>query len=147
MRAVYQDILFIGNAIEARDLGLLYDNAIAAVIDLAANEKPAVLGRDHIYIRIPLLDGDGNDDRVLDLALATTVRLIQSKVKTLITCSAGMSRSPCVAAATIAIGTRTSPDDCIARIVATGPNDVSPIFWQHVKAACCRLPIRNYDFQ
>ncbi len=147
MRAVYRDILFIGNALEARDLRLLYDNAIAAVIDLASNEKPAVLGRDHIYIRIPILDGDGNDDRVMDLALATAVRLIRSNVKTLIACSAGMSRSPSVAAATIAIETGTSPDDCIARIVASGPNDVSPVLWHHIKAACRRLLIRDSEIQ
>lgn len=111
-------------------------------MDLAANEKPAVLGRDLIYIRIPILDGDGNDDQTLELAISVVTHLIRSGTKSLIACSAGMSRSPGVAAASIAIATNANPDDCIASIIATGPNDVSPILWHRIKIVYNQLIAR-----
>jgi len=123
----------MGNAIEARDLRSLYDNRILAVVDLAANEKPATLGRDLIYVRIPILDGDGNADHIIELAINTLVYLLGSGTKTLVACSAGMSRSPCIAAASVAIASDRSIDECMHSIVTSGPNDVSPILWHHVK--------------
>jgi hypothetical protein len=133
MRAAYGDLLLIGNAIEARDMRLLYDNEVRNVLDLAANEKPASLGRDHIYFRIPILDGDGNSDRDIELAIITLVHLMETGNKTLVACSAGMSRSPCIAAASIALTSNGSIDECMHKIVSSGPNDVSPILWHRVK--------------
>ena len=57
IREILPDRLFIGNALDARDLRLLYRERIAAVVDLAAKEPPAQLGRDMIHFRTPLLDG------------------------------------------------------------------------------------------
>lgn len=133
MRAVFGDLLLIGNAIEARDIRLLYDNEVRAVLDLAANEKPASLGRDHIYVRIPILDGDGNSDRDIELAIITLVHLMETETKTLVACSAGMSRSPCIAAASTALASNGTIDECMHKIVSSGPNDVSPILWHRVK--------------
>lgn len=133
VRAVYGDLLLIGNAIEARNMRLLYDNEVRAVLDLAANEKPASLGRDHIYVRVPILDGDGNSDRDIELAIITLVHLMKTETKTLVACSAGMSRSPCVAAASIALASNRSIDECMRKIISAGPNDASPILWHHVQ--------------
>lgn len=136
MRTVYGGVLLIGNALEARNMRLLYDNEIRAVLDLAANEKPATLGREHIYVRVPILDGDGNSDHDIELAVITLVHLIQTETKTLVACSAGMSRSPCIAAAAIALAANMSMDECMNKIVSSGPHDVSPILWHHVKNVC-----------
>ena len=133
VQAVYGETVFVGNAMEARDVRLLYENQIAAVVDLAANETPACLGRDHIYVRVPILDGEGNADHALELAIVTLVHLIQSRVKTLVACSAGMSRSPSIAAAAIALATQRSLDECIALVNSRGPCDLSPILWNHVR--------------
>ncbi len=133
MQAFYRETVFVGNAMEARDVRLLYENQIAAVLDLAANEVPASLGRDHIYVRVPILDGDGNADHAPELAIVTLVHLIQSRVKTLVACSAGMSRSPSISAAAIALATQSSLEECIASVTSRGPSDLSPTLWNHVR--------------
>ncbi len=133
IRKVYSSLLHVGNAMDARDLTLLYDNGIRAVIDLAINERPAQLGRDIVYCRFPLNDGDGNDSAMIRLAIQTTVSLIRHEFPTLVACSAGMSRAPTIAAASIAMITKRDPDECLIELIADGPNDVSPILWNEVK--------------
>jgi len=119
---------------DARDLKLLYDNRIAAVVDLAANESPAQLAREMIYCRVPILDGDGNADFIIETAIKTVVNLVENRIRTLVACSAGMSRAPSVAAVSTAIVTGRDPDDCLVEIIANAPNDVSPILWSRVKS-------------
>jgi hypothetical protein len=133
IRIVHSNLLHIGNALDARDLRLLYDTGIRAVIDLAINEPPAQLGRDIIYCRFPLNDGDGNSDALLTLAIRTIASLMRHDIPTLVACSAGMSRAPSIAAGSIALITGRDPDDCLTQLISDAPNDVSPILWTHIK--------------
>jgi hypothetical protein len=139
IREIHPDRLFIGNAIDARDLRTLYDNRIAAVVDLAVNEVPAQLARDMIYGRIPINDGDGNPIAILDTAVRCVVMLMKNDIRSLVACSAGMSRSPAVAAAAIAILTGRSADDCLTAIATNAPHDVSPVLWSRVKLVCNQI--------
>jgi hypothetical protein len=66
IREIHPQRLFVGNAMDARDLRLLHDHRIAAVVDLAGNEPPAQLTRDMIYCRIPIVDGDGNSNATIE---------------------------------------------------------------------------------
>ncbi len=132
MHDVFQSLLFVGNAIEARDNQLLYENDIAVVIDLAINEPPAVLHRELCYIRIPLHDGSGNNDNSIRLAIITITELLRQKRKTLIACSFGMSRSPCLAAAGIANFLDIDLEQSLSKIAEHSPNDISPVLWQNV---------------
>jgi protein-tyrosine phosphatase len=132
LRAVYGKQIYLGNAVDARDLRLLYANEIAAVVDLAANEPPAQLGRDLIYCRIPLVDGGENSDALLDMVIGTTRLLLRQKFRTLVACSAGMSRSPAIAAAIISLETGAPAEECLARIATMGPHDVAPDLWASV---------------
>ena len=118
---------------DARDLRLLYGNRIAAVVDLAANEPPAQLARDMIYCRIPIIDGDGNPSEIIETAIRCVISLIENDIRTLVACSAGMSRSPAIAAAAMAIVARCPPDNCLTAITTNAPHDVSPILWTRVK--------------
>ena len=132
IREIHPDHLFIGNATDARDLRLLYDNRIAAVVDLAINELPAQLARDMMYFRVPIVDGNGNSNATVDMAIRCVVMLIENDIRTMVACSAGMSRSPAIAAAAIALATGRLPDECLAAIVTDSPHDVSPILWSRV---------------
>ncbi len=132
IRCVFNDQLFLGNAHDARDLKLLYENGIAAVVDLAINEPPAQLAREMIYCRFPLTDGSGNSSALLELAIHTTVMLLEQKLKTLVACSAGMSRSPCIAAAAISLLTGVPLQECLIGVVSNSPHDVSPLFLSQV---------------
>jgi len=139
IREIYPDRLFIGNAMDARDLQLLYDNRIAAVVDLAVNESPAQLARDMIYFRLPMIDGDGNTDALIETAIRCVVMLVQNEIRAMVACSAGMSRSLAIAAAAMAVVDGRSPEDRLDAIVAGAPHDVSPILWSRVKSAYNRI--------
>ncbi len=132
IRPIYSELLCIGNALDARDLRLLYEHRIAAVVDLAINEQPARLARDMLYLRVPLVDGDGNAEGVIETALRLLVTLVQNNIRTLVACSAGMSRSPALAAAAIALLTNRPPETCLTEIIANAPHDVSPILWSRI---------------
>jgi protein-tyrosine phosphatase len=134
IREIYSAHLFLGNAMDARDLRLLYDYRIRAVVDLAVDEPPAQLSRDMIYCRFPLNDGGGNANEIVDAAIRSIITLVDNHIRTLVACSAGMSRSLAVAAAAMAMHTGKTPDACLTSIAASGPHDVSPILWSHVKA-------------
>ena len=124
---------------DARDLTRLYDNQIAAVVDLAVNEPPAQLARDMIYCRIPIIDGGGNPNAIIDTAVRCVVTLMENNIRTLVACSAGMSRSPAIGAAAIAIVMERSPDECLTAITTDGPHDVSPLLWSRVKTVYNQL--------
>ena len=138
IREIIDGRLWIGNALEARDLRGLHQRGIQAVVDLAANEVPAQLGRDIIYCRVPLNDG-GNAPPLLVAAIRCLVALLEGEFTTLVACSAGMSRSPTIAAAAMAIVTKQSPDDCLMQIVFGQAHDVSPQLWQSVVAALNKI--------
>jgi predicted protein tyrosine phosphatase len=134
IREIYGDLVFLGNALDARDLRGLHDHRIEAVVDLAINEPPAQPARDMIYCRFPLVDGDGNSNAIIEAALRCLLALIENNVRTVVSCSAGMSRSPAVAAAAIAIVTGCSPDETLVMITRNAPHDVSPILWSRITA-------------
>lgn len=119
----------------ARDLRLLYGLEMRAVVDLAACEPPAQLGRDLIYCRFPLHDDGSNSEQLLCSALDCIASLIRNGHRTLVACSAGMSRSPVMAAAAISTLTKEPLADALTRIVAGGPRDVSPAFFAAVASS------------
>src|SRR5688572_5149908 len=108
MYAVTQH-LFLGNALDARHVRGLFDVQLEAVIDLALNEPPAQLGREIVYCRFPLVDGTGNPAWLLRAAIETTSRFVRDGVKTLVSCSGAMSRSPAIVAAALAVQSGKSP--------------------------------------
>jgi protein-tyrosine phosphatase len=131
MRIVLPNRLWIGNAREARDLKSIHDAGIEAVVDLAANEAPAVLSRDIIYCRIPLVDGDGNPAELLRLAVSTLAQLVKEGLPTLVACSHGMSRSPTVVAFALARLQGIAPMEAAA---ITG-GSISPVMWEATELA------------
>ncbi len=135
MRAVSSYSLWIGNAGDVRRVANLTEHGIVAVIDLAANEPVAVLPREFVYCRFPLLDGEGNERWLLRTAIETISGLLRDNVPTLVACSAGMSRSPALAAAAIAQLESRDPNECLMECVEGGPADVSPMLWSDVIAA------------
>jgi protein-tyrosine phosphatase len=138
MYQVVQGLLWIGNALDARNPRALFDAEIAAIVDIAYEELPAQLPRDIVYCRFPLLDGTGNDPRLLQLAIETVVRLLAARIPTIVCCSGGMSRSPAIAAVALS-RTRNQPaEEIFNSIVDSHPHDLSAPFWDDVVRACGR---------
>src|SRR5262245_57128532 len=120
MRTV-QPHLYLGNALDARDLRRLHELEIAAVIDLALEEPPAQLSRELVYCRFPLIDGGGNPAWLIRAAMETTLRLLNQSVPTLVACSGGMSRSPSIVAAVLSIAQGREPAECLLELVRGQP--------------------------
>ena len=105
------------------------------MVQVAAEEPPLKPPRALISLRFPLVDGSGNPPGTLMLAVGAVAGLIRLRVPTLVCCSMGLSRSPAIVAAALAIVRREPPDDVLRWISERKPVDVSPAFWREVRAA------------
>lgn len=126
MRKVPGYPLWLGHAGDGRDARSIFAAGIVAVVDLAAEEPPAGLPRGLIYCRFPLMDGAGNPAWLLAAAVDCVAGFIAAGVPTLVACSAGMSRTPAVAAAALARCRGVPLADGLTLVAAAGPADVSP---------------------
>jgi protein-tyrosine phosphatase len=135
MRRIELYPLWLGHRGDVDDPGDIVATGILAVVDLALNEAPALLPRDRTHCRFPLIDGAGNPSWLLQAAVETVACLLRSGVPTLVYCSAGLSRSPCIAGAAIALVRAWPLDEGLKFILQSGPADVSPALWSEVRAA------------
>jgi protein-tyrosine phosphatase len=130
MRRVEGFPLWIGTARDARDLRLVLDAEIEAIVDLAMEEPPVHPTRELVYLRFPITDDGENSELRLRMAMRAIEELVGDMVPTLVACSAGMSRSPALVAVVISQFKGISPEESLIEIRATGPTDVSPSLWQ-----------------
>jgi protein-tyrosine phosphatase len=135
MRRVEGFTLWLGHVGDLADRRTIVETGILAVIDLAAEELSAVLPRDFAYCRFPLIDGPGNSVWLIRAAVETVACFLRSSAPTLVYCGAGMSRSPCIAAAAIALVRTHSFDDALKLVSSSGPVDMSPGLWADVRVA------------
>ncbi len=124
--------VWIGHATEGPNFVPILDEEIEAVVDLAAEEPAFALPRDLVSCRFPLIDGPGNNPATLALAIGTVARLAAVEVRTLVRCGAGMSRSPAVVAAALALIHGEPPEDWLVRVTRLHPSDVSPGLWNEI---------------
>lgn len=121
--------LWIGNAADVRDTVSLLEQQIEFVVQLAAEDSAAMLPREIGLLRCPLNDGGRNDRTMLEIAIRTVGTLLAAERRTLVCCSAGMSRSPSVSACGLALATRKTPEECLESISENRCTDVSPPLW------------------
>jgi protein-tyrosine phosphatase len=135
MRRVRDYSLWLGHVGDARDQGVLFAAGVEAVVDLALDEVPVPLARELVSCRFPLIDGVGNPRWLLRAAVETVAGLIRAGVPTLVYCGAGMSRTPAVAGAAIALVRGCPPAEGLALVLQSGAADVSPALWSEIRAA------------
>jgi hypothetical protein len=134
MRRIDGYPLWIGTARDARDIRAVLDAEIEAVVDLAVEEPPVSPTRELVYLRFPLIDGEGNPYWRLMAALLAVEGLIRLRVPTLVACGAGMSRSLAITAAGRCLATdQRAPDKVLRSITGgAGPSDVHPALWNDI---------------
>ncbi|MGL6096849.1 MAG: dual specificity protein phosphatase family protein [Fimbriiglobus sp.] len=134
MRKVADYPIWIGNARDARNLRAVLDAGIEAVVDLTLDEPPVAPTRELVYLRFPLLDGPDNPPWRLEAATDAVGLLAYQGVRTLVACGAGMSRSPAITAAALALidSEPRTADEVLAKLTECGPVDVSPGLWADV---------------
>lgn len=130
MHEIHSQRLWLGHAIDVRgEPRALLETGIAAIVDVAYEEPAASPPRSLIYCRFPIHDGAGNDSSVLLQAVQCANDFMAMEVRTLIACSAGMSRSPSIAAYALAAHLGQDPSEVIARIGKVKALDVHPVLW------------------
>jgi protein-tyrosine phosphatase len=127
--------LWIGHAGDVRDPTKLLEAGISAVVCVVESEPPPALPRELVYCRFPLVDGTGNPEWLLRAAVQTVACLLRSSTPTLVHCSAGISRSPAVAGAALAITRGCSFAEGLIAVTESGPSDVSPGLWAEIQEA------------
>jgi hypothetical protein len=130
MRRIADRSLWLGHSGDARNPAGLLSLGIMAVIDLAREEPPATLPREIVYCRFPLVDGPENPPWVLRSAVETLAHWLREGVPTLIACGAGISRSPAIASAALAIAEGRPIEECLEEIARGGRCDLSPALWR-----------------
>ena len=134
MRQVIANKLYLGNAQDARDLRGLAAAEVTAVVDLAANERPAMLSPSMAYLRLPISDDGSNSAALLQCCVAIVSELLRCDgQRVLVACSAGMSRSPTIAAAALHRLGRGSLEECLKLVVRNAPSDISPQLWNAIR--------------
>lgn len=127
MRELNPQQLWIGNAGDSRRPRVLFETGIRAVVSVAMEEPIPQLPAEFIVFRVPLYDGEGNSDDMLRLAVESVTALTQSRLPTLLVCSAGLSRSPLVAAFALARVTGTPPLELLREWSQTARFDLHPL--------------------
>lgn len=138
MREVIPGLIWIGNARDGGDISGVMAMEFRAVVDLAMEEAPVHFPREIVYCRFPIVDGAGNSPALLRTAIQTLSTLVETSTPTLVTCGAGMSRSPAIVAAALFMTKGGSPDDWLKKITAAGPHDVAPALWNDIRDAIKR---------
>ncbi|MCA8988104.1 MAG: dual specificity protein phosphatase family protein, partial [Planctomycetaceae bacterium] len=133
MREIIPGLLWLGNAFEARDVRSVLAAGIEIIVDLAIDELPIQFPREITYCRFPLLDGEGNTPGLLRVAINTISDFLQQKIPLLVACSGGMSRSPLLTAAALALVRNLTFESAINVVTKAGPHDFSPALWKDVK--------------
>ncbi len=124
--------LWLGHSGEGQDFKTIFDTGIKALVQLAAEEPPLQPPRELLYCRFPLLDGAGNRAELLFLAVSTVATLMKMRVPTMLICGAGMSRSPAVTAAALAMVHHEPPEKYLENVLEHHHGDVSPGFWNEI---------------
>ncbi|WP_165072842.1 dual specificity protein phosphatase family protein [Paludisphaera rhizosphaerae] len=145
LRRIPDSPLALAPAAMLRETSALAEAGVEAVVDLALNERPTLVGRELVACRFPLIDGEGNPDWLLRMAVRVVADLIREKVPTLVCCGNGMSRSPAVAAAALAIARGIAPEEALALVAAVGPADVSTGLWRDVRAVAISLRSDSFE--
>lgn len=98
-------------------------------------EPTASLTRELVYCRFPLIDGAGNPAWLLQAAVETVAHLLRRGVPTLVACGAGMSRTPAVAGAALALVRGYPLAEGLTLVSRSGVADVSPALWAEIEVA------------
>ena len=146
MRKITGYPLWLGHAGDVRDPARLLDAGISAVVCVVQSEPPLALPCELVYCRFPLVDGTGNPEWLLRAAVETVAWLLRMSTPTLVHCSAGISRSPAVAGAALAIARGCSFAEGLMAATESGPSDVSPALWTEILDAINFSPTRATPF-
>jgi protein-tyrosine phosphatase len=125
--------IWVGHAGDGRTFQKIFEQGIKVVVQLALEEPPLQPPRELVYLRFPLLDGNGNDPFTLHLAISCVADLLEHRIPTLVCCGGGMSRSPAIVAVALSTVEHKDAEECLQRVIQSHPADVSPGLWEQIR--------------
>lgn len=137
MRELILSRLWLGNQGDLLDPAAIERAEIRAIVHVAMEERLPDLSRELLRAHVPLVDG-ANPPAMIEAALDLVTLLLRRRVKTLVCCSGGMSRSPAIAAGAIAVAQGRDPEQCLRGIIDGEPCDLSSGLWHSVLQAVAR---------
>jgi hypothetical protein len=148
MRQVGNRSLWIGPVGDTLDPRALLAAGVEAVVELSDSEPFAELPRELIRCRFPLSDGGSNPSWLLRLAAQTVATLLQAGIPTLVCCRSGLSRSPSVAAAGLALAERIPFDQALGVGCGMVPQTCRRLCWRKfaTRLAVERVLIKGHQF-
>ncbi len=118
----------IGNYLEAQDGALLREHKFRSAVSLdgTLDEKHAALYGLEKVASYPLIDGPGNDLRVIEFALADLKTFVDRHAPVLVQCRAGRSRSAAVVAAYLMQSLGLNPAQAVAHVASRREIAIAP---------------------
>lgn len=115
------DGLFVGTTEDAIDQALLREHDIATVVSLTHGDPRSGFLSDVTVETVPMMDGPQNDCQTFAEAVQTAVTHHDAGNRVLVHCSAGASRSPAVAAATITCCSENTLTESFTQVLEQRP--------------------------
>jgi atypical dual specificity phosphatase len=112
--------LYVGTDDDADDAATLRDGGITTVVSLT-HRSPERTVADVTVVERPMLDGPQNGRGAFAEAVSAARTALEGGETVLVHCSAGASRSPAVAAATLALHEDRSLEDAFEQVAARRP--------------------------
>jgi len=122
------DLIAVGNYLDAQDSGLLVREGIVSILSLdgsLAGREASALGVRRIAV-MKLHDGPGNDPATFVRAVDTLSRLVVQAPPVLVQCHAGRSRSPMVVAGHLMKTLGLTPDEALQQVAARRELAITP---------------------
>ena len=131
------DRLYYRGLDSAGDLALYREHDIEHVVQLTYQPPDDGYPEDVDVHQFSMMDGPRNDETVFRAAVSKTVELLEGDSTVLVQCSAGRSRSVCVATAAFSRCKQLSFEDAFATVQKSGPVSAHDAL-KTTAEACCR---------
>ncbi len=124
--------IWLGNTSDLRDIRSVLKHGVTAIIDLAIEDPLPTIPRATTYCRFMITDDGENNPANIHAAILAASAFVSGGHVAAICCSAGLSRSPSIAAATMSYISGDSPTATLELVSAVKHIDVNPAFWNQV---------------
>lgn len=111
------DGLFVGTLAAAGNESLLHEHGITAIVSLTYCEPESGFPSEIPVADRPMKDGPQNEQTSFERAVAETLRRLEAGDTVLVHCSAGASRSPSVAATSLALQRELGFEEAFEQVV------------------------------
>lgn len=113
--------LFVGTVVDAGNESVLRERGVTAIVSLTHCEPESGFPSDVTVVDVPMMDGPQNEQSTFRRAVTEVLFRLDADDGVLVHCSAGASRSPAVAATTLALQRDIGLDEAFRQVSERRP--------------------------